>query len=130
MRPPDFIVRGPGGDYLHRWYVIPRNRWFNVYYHRFLHSDEDRALHDHMYVNASIILRGSYIEHFADGTTRLRRPGNVVLRRPTTAHRVELINGAPVVTLFVTGPRVRNWGFLCPGGWVPHEVFLDKKGCP
>ncbi|EIC64345.1 hypothetical protein [Mycobacteroides abscessus] len=32
--------------YLLRWYVIPRNRWVNVYLHKFLRDDEDRALVD------------------------------------------------------------------------------------
>jgi hypothetical protein len=39
------------------------------------------------------------------------------MRRARTAHRLELING-PCVTLFVTGPKIREWGFHCPfAGW-------------
>ena len=47
---PDFVV---GAYQLERWWLIPRNRFLNVYLHRFDHSDEDRALHDHMYLNLS-----------------------------------------------------------------------------
>jgi hypothetical protein len=48
-RPPDFVI---GGDspYMLRWWIIPRNKFFNIYLHRFLRSDDDRALHDHPWV--------------------------------------------------------------------------------
>lgn len=36
---PDIIIGENGDDYLHRWYVIPRNRFFNIYLHYFLRSD-------------------------------------------------------------------------------------------
>jgi hypothetical protein len=53
----------------------------------------------------------------------------MVLRLPRTAHRVELKVGVitgrsfPVWTLFITGPRVREWGFLCPQGWRHWKDF-------
>jgi hypothetical protein len=56
---PDYIV---GGDYLHRWWVLPRNPLFNIYLHRIGRSDDDRALHDHPWVNCSLVLRGAYDE--------------------------------------------------------------------
>jgi len=62
MRPPDFVIGPSEMPYLRRWWIIPRNRFFNIYLHQFLHSDDDRALHDHMYINLSILLRGRYIE--------------------------------------------------------------------
>ena len=129
MRSPDFII-GPNHDpYLLRWYIIPRNRWFNVYLHHFHRSDDDRALHDHPWVNLSILLIGSYREYLPDGVVRLRKPWRpwafwrLPMRWATSAHRVELIDGAKVWTLFLTGPKVRKWGFHCPNGWIPHEEF-------
>lgn len=59
-RPPDFEV---GDGYLGRWFIIPRNRWFNVYLHRFTGSDDDRALHDHPWWSLSIMLAGALDEH-------------------------------------------------------------------
>lgn len=134
---PDFKVGG-AEPYLLRWYLLPRNRWFNVYYHVFLRSDEDRALHDHMYVNVSIVLTGGYWEHRADGSRRWIKPGSILIRRPTTAHRIELESewypsdlwkGPPVSasTLFITGPRVREWGFHCPKGWRHWKDFVSKE---
>lgn len=144
-RPPDFIVGGADAHYLHRWWVIPRNALFNVYLHHFLHSDDDRALHDHPYANLSILLSGSYLEHMPGGVVKLRKawrpwaPWRLVFRRPTAAHRIELrryygvmgLGGtlgsreAPVWTLFITGPRVREWGFLCPSGWRHWKDFTN-----
>ena len=130
MREPNFIVGTPADPYLRRWWVIPRNRWFNVYLHHFLRSDDDRALHDHPYCNMSILLSGSYVEHLSGGRSKLRRPWRpwtfwrLPVRRATTAHCVALIRGAPVWTLFVTGPRIREWGFHCPKGWRHWRDFV------
>jgi hypothetical protein len=118
-RPPDVRI-GPADDtYLQRWHVIPRNRFFNVYLHRFLRSDDDRALHDHPWINLSILLRGTYTEHTiaAGGVHQraVRKAGDFKLRGARTAHRVELTHGT-CWTLFITGPRLRSWGFHCPNG--------------
>src|SRR3546814_13935116 len=86
LRKPDITIGGEDNPYLRRWYIIPRNRWFNVYLHEFLRDDDDRALHDHPWVNLSILLRGQYVEHTATGAT-LRRAGAIKFRLPTAAHR-------------------------------------------
>ena len=62
-RAPDVLIGKPGDTYMRRWWVIPRNRFFNVYLHLFLRSDDDRALHDHPWVNLSFLLHGDYTEH-------------------------------------------------------------------
>lgn len=127
MRKPDFIVGSDADPYLLRWWVIPRNKWFNIYLHNFKHSDDDRALHDHMYWNVSVLLRGRYTEHMQDGRTVVRKAGAIILRRPEAAHRIELTDGE-VWTLFITGPRVREWGFLCPQGWRHWKDFCGAPG--
>lgn len=121
MREPDQIIGGKERPYMLRWWVIPRNRFFNIYLHHFLRSDDDRALHDHPWWNLSVLLRGQYLEHTRD-RIRLRRAGYIVLRRATCAHRIELIDG-PVWTLFLTGPKIRSWGFHCPQGWRHWRKF-------
>lgn len=155
MRPPDFIIGGKDRPYIRRWWLIPRNRWFNVYLHQILRDDDDRALHDHPWWNISIILRGAYVEVVPDTRaiktpfTRIanlphvrkrRGPGSIVFRRATHAHRLELpIEGGGirfVWSLFITGPRVRDWGFHCPQGWRSYREFVASddpgsigKGC-
>jgi len=126
-RDPDFTI---GDRYLERWYVIPRNRIFNIYLHRFGRSDDDRALHDHPWWNVSILLVGEYVEHTirAGGVhvRTLRQEGDVVLRRARAAHRIELSNGV-CWTLFITGPRLREWGFHCEHGWRPWHKFVNPS---
>lgn len=148
-RSPDFIVGEPENPYLRRWWLIPRNPIFNVYLHQFLRSDDDRALHDHPWPYVSILLRGAYIEITPKGWFG-RAPGSVVARTPRARHRVVLLSDTSLEqirttqpdfpsdcwTLFITGPRVRQWGFWCPQGFVPWQKFTSPaakgeigKGC-
>jgi len=118
------------GTYLERWYVIPRNPVFNIYLHRFLRSDVDFALHDHPWSNLSILLLGSYIEHTKTGQ-QLLCSGDLRFRPSGTfAHRVALINDQPCVTLFITGPRYRTWGFHCKSGWKSWKTMKDPNSRP
>ncbi len=127
-REPDLVI---GDDYLRRWWVIPRNRAFNVYLHNIRTSDDDRALHDHPWINCSILLDGSYVEHTipAGGINRrvVRKAGELVFRMPGAAHRLEIAD-SPCWTLFVTGPTWRSWGFHCPRGWVHWRDFTSADG--
>ncbi len=142
------------------WSQVTRRLLPNVYLHQFIRSDDDRALHDHPWFNVSFLLYGSYIEEsIAKGgiKVRIRRdPGAWKLRSPWAAHRVELIQRvkypyssadpswkqewqeATCWTLFMTSPRVREWGFHCPdAGWVVWKNFVSSaadgnnigKGC-
>lgn len=139
-RHPDFIIGRPGSPYMRRWYVIPRNRWFNIYLHNIVRSDDDRALHDHPWWNLSILLKGGYWEvtppyrplypemaidlfHEPKLVRKWRRPGSVVLRRATDAHRLEVTGST--WSLFITGRNVRSWGFWCPQGWRHWQQFVD-----
>lgn len=128
-REPDFVIGAKDEPYLRRWWVIPRNPIFNIYLHQFLHSDDDRALHDHMYFNLSILLEGSYVEHsiLAGGVQKsvLRKAGELKFRSPWAAHRIEI--SEPCWTLFITGPRMRNWGFHCPKGWRRWQDFVSER---
>jgi hypothetical protein len=126
-RKPDVMIGGFDDPYLARWWVIPRNRFFNIYLHLFYRSDDDRALHDHPWVNASYLLSGSYIEHTiqAGGVNvrTLRNAGDLAMRRSVSAHRVELIDGRSCWSLFITGPIIRSWGFHCEKGWKHWKDF-------
>ena len=56
----------------------------------------------------------------------VRKPGHVVFRGARSLHRLELLSPR-VRTLFLTGPRVREWGFMAPEGWVPHERYKQSR---
>lgn len=130
-RKQDFTIGEEDDPYLLRWWVIPRNHIFNIYLHKFMRSDEDRALHDHPWVNLSILLEGEYVEHTisAGGINKRvrRKAGEFKFRWPWAAHRIEI--DKPCWTLFITGPRVRDWGFHCPNGWrIWTEFVSHHKG--
>lgn len=127
------------------WAQITKRVLPNVYLHHFLRSDDDRALHDHPWFNMSIVLQGDYWEITPKGRF-LRSTGAIKIRTPWAAHRVELFKACNAVdkggvvlqhtvneieawTLFITGPRVREWGFLCPKGWINWQKFGDQNGC-
>jgi hypothetical protein len=130
-RPPDVVIGGKDNPYLLRWHVIPRNRFFNIYLHLFLRSDDDRALHDHPWANASFLIDGAYVEHtISQGGINRRKAclaGDFSVRLSgKKAHRIELTNG-PCWTIFITGPRYRQWGFHCPdAGWRHWQDFTSK----
>lgn len=115
VREPDFVI---GGDYMRRWYILPRNESLNLYLHETLRDDDD-VMHDHPWDNTSFVIRGGYVEHTPLATYR-RLPGDLVQRKAVDAHRLELL-GEPSISLFMTGPKIRDWGFHCPGGWVPWQ---------
>mgnify|MGYP006972424590 CR=1 FL=1 len=128
-RDPDVVIGGAARPYLLRWHVIPRNPIFNVYLHCFLRSDDDRAHHDHPWLfNISRILRNAYTQHtITAGGTLIRRiyvAGDWLFRWWAAPHRIELHRG-PCWTLFITGPKVRSWGFYCPNRWVHWKEFTD-----
>lgn len=137
---PDFVI---GVDYIHRWWVLPRNPLFNIYLHKIMRSDDDRALHDHPWENLSILLSGDYIEVVPD-TSGLKTPytriadlpqceldrfaGDLVFRFATDSHRLVIPDGeGPVWSLFLTGPTRRDWGFHCPHGWRHYREFTDAN---
>lgn len=96
---PDFIILQNGKPYLERWYVIPRNRFFNIYLHHFKMSDEDFALHDHPWLfNISYVTEGYYKEEtflFDPKVSRqtwfqVRLANSVTFRWGRSPHRVQL----------------------------------------
>lgn len=122
---PHMVIGGTEDPYLLRWYVIPRNPIVNVYVHKFMRSDDDRALHDHPWWFVSLMLRGEYDEVTAGGMKR-RSAGSIAFRPAEWRHRVQLLaklagtgpagpilEEVPCWTLIVTGRRVRTWGFWC-----------------
>ena len=125
------MIGQPGNDYLRRWFIIPRNPIFNIYLHQFMRSDDDRALHDHPWWNVSLLLDGEYIEHtMPQGGVNVRKrygAGDLKFRTARYAHRVELIDGKPYWSLFITGPKYRTWGFHCPTRWVPWQEFTKPE---
>ena len=122
--PPDYVI---GDDYMRRWWLIPRNENVNVYLHEIVKSDDDRAMHDHPWANVSYLLFGSYMEHTPEGVFE-RLAGDVIQRPAHALHRLEVVPGQRCISLFTTGPKVREWGFQCDHGWVHWLDFTSEDG--
>ncbi|MCP5137382.1 MAG: hypothetical protein H6981_11350 [Gammaproteobacteria bacterium] len=106
--------------YLER-YFLARFWGLTIYLHRFVSSDDERAVHDHPWSwSAALILAGGYreerLKHFDPETgwaSQWRRlfPGRINWINTRAFHRIT----APkpnTWTLFIHGPRVKSWGFL------------------
>jgi len=130
-----------GRNYLTRYFIIPRNRWFNIYLHKYTGSDDNRALHDHPWWSMSILLKGEIQEyqHLKAYSVHGDKTNFNMLKiigiwhfipkfRPAEyTHRIELLSNT-AWTLFFTGPAIRQWGFHCRKGWVHWKDFTDETG--
>lgn len=124
-RPPDFVIGNPADPYLRRWWLAPRSDKGNVYLHNIRKSDSDRALHDHPWDNLTIVLKGVYVEVTPTGSD-LRIEGDVAWRKATDRHRIVLPRLTDEAwTLFVTGPKVREWGFWVGEQFIPWRDYCD-----
>lgn len=132
---PHFYIGGPQNPYLLRWFIIPRNPWFNIYLHKFCRDDDDRALHDHPWWFISIMVKGRYTEILAQdehgGRGSVRSAPGIAFRRAQHRHRVVLDSkdgkAVPCWTLVITGRKAREWGFWCPKGFVHWKEFAAQN---
>lgn len=106
--------------YLKRWYLIRTDR-FAIFVHKFLRSDEDRALHDHPWPFIVIPIWRGYHEESLKGIHRVLPILGIRKRRATYRHRVILIDGKPSWSIFIRFRKQRVWGF-----W-PESGFVDWK---
>lgn len=130
--------------YLVRYYIFLKDRErfpFNVFLHNFLRSDPD-DIHDHPWMWSTIILKGGYWEWvptycngIINGETRIwRGPGTMRFNKAEAYHRIEIEPGVDCWTLFMTGRRIREWGFLTHKAWnfatfkwVRFDEYIDKR---
>lgn len=127
---PSLIVGEQSNEYLLRW-ELWRPFGCQVALHNIRRSDDDRAKHDHVGWHWSLILSGEYIEHFDEGSF-WRKRGHIIFRPAAKLHRLELPvqNGgiSYAWTLWVRGPKVREWGFLTREGWMDWKTYGKKYG--
>ena len=124
--------------YLERYYLFLRERErfpFNVFLHKFLKSDPD-DVHDHPWPYATVILKGGYwewIPHFdtvgrKTGEYQVwRGPGHFRISKANSFHRIELDPDITAWTLFMPGPKQRDWGFLVQNTWIQWEQYLKQR---
>lgn len=116
-----------GECYLTRWHVVPKNRLFNVYLHHVQEDDPDSHLHDHPWLfNVSVVLRGRISETLPQ-LHRVLESGSVTARMSRAPHRLALLSDDSL-TIFLTGPKIRRWGFYTEKGWIDSERYLQANG--
>lgn len=137
------IINGPDQTpYLERYHLFRLPFGYQAYLHRFVASDPGRGLHNHPWNRAiSLVLSGQYEEirmanARGDHEIQTRRIGAGHLNwiDGSIFHRINLINNTESWTLFVHGPKVKNWGFLKTGGhrhaFHDHDSLLDAGSSP
>ena len=120
-----------GSPYLYRWHLIPKNKLLNIYLHRFVGPDK-RHLHDHPWVSLAYMLEGEFEEHYTRChpieyiRQRTITKGEWTYRNSRFLHY--LIPGPTGAwTIFITGPRLRKWGFITETGWKPWDTVVGPK---
>ena len=122
------VIGDPRDPYLLRWFVIPKNPVLNIYLHQMLTSDDARELHDHPWYSVSVCLKGRYFEQTPGDSVGEVKCGAVIFRKATHAHRILIFPGERATTLFITFPKIREWGFYCQRGW-RHWTSYENLGC-
>jgi hypothetical protein len=124
--------------YLERYYLFLKDRDrfpFNVFLHKFLKGDPD-DVHDHPWPYATLILKGGYYEWLPQFNSKnekigeicvWRGPGSFRVCRANSYHRIELDPSVTAWTLFMPGPKKRDWGFLVNNKWIQHEQYLKER---
>jgi len=124
--------------YLERYYLFLRERErfpFNIFLHKFLKSDPD-DVHDHPWPYATLVLKGGYwewIPHFDTVGRKIgeyqvwRGPGHFRVSKARSFHRIELDPDITAWTLFMPGPKQREWGFLVRNQWIQWEEYLKQR---
>jgi hypothetical protein len=100
-------LRCSTGVYVRRWYL--ETPYFSVRLHHWLHSDDNRAFHDHPWWFITLILKGSYTDLNPIRSERMT-PGKVAYRPALHQHTAQIDPGG-CWTLLLTGPKIRQWGF-------------------
>lgn len=108
-------------NYITRLHLL-KTPWFALMVHFINGPDPEPDMHDHPVTFLSIVLRGGYSE---------LRPSGVFSRnwvnfiRATDIHQILVVKPHTVTFCFV-GPKVRDWGFHTPTGWVYWKDYNVK----
>jgi hypothetical protein len=111
LRWTDIIINGD--LYLSRLNLL-KTPWFSVKLHWIILPDPDRDLHDHPWPFVSFVLSGGYKEIEAKDPANGPIVERVInwfnYKNTITSHRITVVQ-PNTITLIVTGPKIKGWGF-------------------
>jgi len=112
--------------YLHRWWLWPKNKYFCVYLHHFIGSDQDRHMHDHPWDSTSFLIAGKVSEFYETSS----ETGYFEMERWKPMHRtaehrhIVSIEPPEAWTIFITWKKRRTWGFWIEGEFMHWEDYI------
>lgn len=107
-------------EYIVRLHVV-KTPWFAICVHWLNKVDPEPFLHDHPVTFLSLILRGGYGELRKDGY-HYHRWYNFIRATILDPHTINFVQ-PHTVTLALMGPKIRDWGYHTPKGWVPWKQY-------
>ena len=133
-------VKGNEGEvYLIR-YILFKCKWFGLYLHEFVKSD-DEVHHNHPWAFSTVILKGEYIEEISEivsnkfplfrlkRSARLVKAGQFVHRKASHIHRILLTHedSPKPITLSIMWHKTQEWGFFVPTEKLGIYKFVHWK---
>jgi hypothetical protein len=111
-------------EYITRLHVL-KTPWFAICLHWFHKPDPEPFDHDHPVTFLSLVLEGAYVER-RNGELHAVNSFNFVRARPDDRHTIVWV--APhTCTLCFMGPKVREWGFHRPNGWIGWKDYYAEQ---
>jgi len=127
-----FDIRDENEKLYLRRYRLFQTPWFGMYIHKICRPDQGRDPHDHPWNFSALILKNGYCETtIMDGKAGRQwfKFGDWSRHKAEDFHIIENFHFkyGNTWTLFLTGKRRRNWGFLTEEGWVSHQEYTGEK---
>lgn len=123
-----FDITGGGDDstvYLRRWSLQLWRGW-SIKVHLFFRPDGDSCLHDHPWRFWTLVLWGGYVERVETGEEVSCRPLTLHYRPAEYRQTILRLRRRNALTLVLSGPRERRWGFWTSDGWRHWKEFLAR----
>jgi hypothetical protein len=129
---------------------------FSLKLHTIIKSDRERELHDHPWSFITFMLCGGYYEEtpvnpktYKLGNRTKKKwhgPGTLRFIKNPYPHRLDLSKDLPIniigdpdwiagfpdvpaVTLVLTLPKKRKWGFYGKDKWIPAQEYVNSREC-
>lgn len=112
------------GVYNRRWYW--QTPCFSIRLHHWMHSDDERNMHDHPWWFITFILRGGYTDVSPAGREELTA-GQLAFRPALHRHYVKVHKGG-CWSLLLTGPVRRKFGFWVGEKWKKANKYFLQHG--